>query len=117
MDELGALPGLGGATPAVYRGQRAAGENAIVWPGVTVIAPGAGQRILRITNVRANASVIGAATTLIPNQITAFISASASQSLAINNPQQTVAYVQRGLTFDIRNCAEFRLPAATRRSA
>jgi hypothetical protein len=49
--------------------------------------------------------VIGAATTLIPNQITAFISVSASQSLAINNPQQTVAYVQRGLVFDTRNCA------------
>jgi hypothetical protein len=105
VDELGALPGSTGATPAVYRGQRAALENAIVWPGVVITAPGNGQRILRITNVRANASQIGVAATLIPNQITAFLSASPSQSLPINNPQQTVAFVQTGLVFDVRNCA------------
>jgi hypothetical protein len=105
VDELGALPGLSGGTPAVYRGQRTSGENAVVWPGVTVVAPGAGQRILRITNVRANAALLGASTTLIPNQITAFLSASPSQSLPLSSPQQTVAYIAPGLTFDLRNCA------------
>jgi hypothetical protein len=89
-----------------FRATTTSQQNAIVWPGIPVVPPGStGSRVFRITNVRANASVIGAATTLIPNQITAFISVSASQSLAINNPQQTVAYVQRGLVFDLRNCA------------
>jgi hypothetical protein len=89
-----------------FRATTTGQQNAIVWPGIPVVPPGStGSRVFRITNVRANASVIGAATTLIPNQITAFISVSASQSLAINNPQQTVAYVQRGLVFDVRNCA------------
>jgi hypothetical protein len=88
-----------------FRANTTAQQNAIVWPGIPVAPPGStGSRVFRITNVRANASVIGAASTLIPNQITAFISVSASQSLAINNPQQTVAYVQRGMSFDVRNC-------------
>jgi hypothetical protein len=89
-----------------FRANTTSQFNAIVWPGIPVTPPGTtGSRVYRITNVRANASVIGAASTLIPNQITAFISVSASQSLAINNPQHTVAYVQRGLVFDVRNCA------------
>ena len=93
-------------TYTAFRASTTGQFNAIVWPGIPVTPPGTtGARVFRITNVRANASVIGAATTLIPNQITAFISVSASQSLAINNPQQTVAYVQRGLVFDVRNCA------------
>lgn len=88
-----------------FRANTTSQFNAVVWPGIPVTPPGTvGSRVYRITNVRANASVIGAASTLIPNQITAFISVSASQSLAINNPQQTVAYVQRGLIFDTRNC-------------
>jgi hypothetical protein len=93
-------------TYTAFRATTTGQQNAIVWPGIPVVPPGStGSRVFRITNVRANASVIGAATTLIPNQITAFISVSASQSLAINNPQQTVAYVQRGLVFDVRNCS------------
>jgi hypothetical protein len=93
-------------THTAFRANTTGQQNAVVWPGIPVTPPGSqGSRVFRITNVRANASVIGAATTLIPNQITAFISVSASQSLAINNPQQTVAYVQRGLTFDLRTCS------------
>jgi hypothetical protein len=92
-------------TYTAFRANTTSQQNAIVWPGIPVLPPGStGSRVFRITNVRANASVIGAASTLIPNQITAFISVSASQSLAINNPQQLVAYVQRGLSFDVRNC-------------
>lgn len=94
-----------GGTNTAFRANTTSQQNAVVWPGIPVQPPGStGARVFRITNIRANASVIGAATTLIPNQITAFISVSASQSLAINNPQQTVAYVQRGLSFDVRNC-------------
>jgi hypothetical protein len=60
--------------------------------------------VFRFTNIRANAAGLGTSNTLIPTQIVAFISVSASQSLAINNPQQTVAYIQNGLQFDVRAC-------------
>ena len=46
----------------------------------------------------------GVSTSLVPTQIIAFLSISASQSLALNNPQQAVAFVQPGLQFDVRNC-------------
>ena len=42
-------------------------------------------------------------TSLVPTQIFAFLSISASQSLALNNPQQAVAFVLPGLQFDVRN--------------
>jgi hypothetical protein len=92
-------------TPAIYRGRRVTNsENAVVWPGIPIIAPGAGQRTLRFTNIRGNAAGLGSSATLIPTQIVAFLSASPSQSLAIDNPQQVVAYVQRGLVQDLRTC-------------
>jgi hypothetical protein len=92
-------------SPVIYRGQPALGlENAIVWQGVSIIAPGAGQRIIRITNLRANATMIGVSS-LIPGQIVAFLSFSPSQSVLVDNPQQIVGYVQAGLRFDLRNCA------------
>lgn len=92
-------------TYTVFRATTTTQASAVVWPGVPVTPPGTtGVRIIRITNIRANAAAIGASSTLIPNQITAFISVSPSNSIAINNPQQTVAYVQRGLGFDVRNC-------------
>ena len=61
-------------------------------------------RTFRITNVRANAAGAGVSTSLVPTQIIAFLSISASQSLALNNPQQAVAFVQPGLQFAVRNC-------------
>lgn len=92
-------------TYTAFRANTTSQFNAVVWPGVPVVPPGTtGTRTFRFTNIRANASVIGPSSGLIPNQITAFLSVSASQSVAINNPQQTVAYVQTGLLFDVRNC-------------
>jgi hypothetical protein len=41
---------------------------------------------------------------LVPSQIFAFVSISASQSLALNNPQQAVAFVLPGLQFALTNC-------------
>lgn len=82
-------------------------RNALLWTGIPVIPPGTAagtSRIFRFTNIRANASIIGAPTTLIPNQIFAFVSVSPSNTLAIDNPQQTVAFPQRGLAFSATPC-------------
>jgi len=90
---------------AVYNVYQArnAGTASLSWLGVPIDPPGTtGTRTIRITNVRANASQLGTSSTLIPTQIQMFISVTPPQSLPINNPQQTVAFVSPGLTFSLR---------------
>jgi hypothetical protein len=89
--------------PNVYQGSLAA-ANSLSWLGVPIDPPGStGTRIIRITNVRANANQLGVSSTLIPTQIVMFISVTGVSQVAINNPQQTVAYIQNGLTFSVLN--------------
>jgi hypothetical protein len=94
-----------------FRGQPAAAANstanaAVVWAGIPIVPPGTNNtRTIRLTNVRANAAGVPASTSLVPTQIFAFLSISASQSLALNNPQQAVAFVLPGLQFDVRSCS------------
>lgn len=86
----------------VFQG-RQSGANQIVWLGVPIDPPGTTTtRIIRITNVRANANQLGVSSTLIPTQIVMFVSATSTTSIPINNPQQTVAFIQPGLSFGIR---------------
>lgn len=76
------------------------GANSVTWLGVPVDPPGtAGNRIIRLVNVRANANQLGVSSTLIPTSINMFISISGTGSLALTNPQLTVAFVQPGMTF------------------
>jgi hypothetical protein len=78
------------------------GANQVVWLGVPIDAPGtngAGQlntRVIRITNVRANACLLGLSSTLVPTQIVMYVAVNGSQQVSINNPQQTVAFIQNG---------------------
>lgn len=104
-----------GAQPNVTVGGQSVGnENLVVWQGVPVVPPGSNrQRIFRITNVRANANGLGASQTLIPTQILAFISVFPQGTLPIDNPQQTVGYVQTGMLFDVRSCTGGGLDSAT----
>jgi hypothetical protein len=77
---------------------RQAAANQVTWLGVPIDAPGTtGQRIVRLTNVRANACQLGLSSTLIPTQIVGFVAINGSQFITINNPQQTLAYIQQGL--------------------
>ena len=86
----------------VFQG-RQSGANQIVWLGVPIDPPGTtSTRIIRITNVRANANQLGVSSTLIPTQIVMFVSATSTTSIPINNPQQTVAFIQPGMTFGTR---------------
>ena len=96
-----------GAQPNVTVGGQSVGnENLLVWAGIPVVPPGSNrQRTFRITNVRANANGLGASQTLIPTQILAYISVFPSGTLPIDNPQQTVGYVQTGMLFDVRTCS------------
>ena len=105
VDELGFNAPSGATTPAVYSAVPAQVENAIVWTNVQITSPGpSGQRVLRITNVRANAATLGTSVSLVPTQVVAFLSISPSNSLPLSSPQQVVGYIQPGLVFDVTNC-------------
>jgi len=83
--------------PNVFSGQQNSASS-VVFLGVPIDAPGtAGTRVIRITNVRANAFQLGVSSTLIPTQITMYIAVNGSQQVTINNPTQTVAFIQIGL--------------------
>jgi len=83
--------------PNVFSGRQNSASS-VVFLGVPIDAPGtAGQRVIRITNVRGNAFQLGVSSTLVPTQITMFIAVNGSQQVTINNPTQTVAFIQVGL--------------------
>jgi len=91
------VAGRAGAAFNVFSGQQNSASS-VVFLGVPIDAPGtAGQRVIRITNVRANAFQLGVSSTLIPTQITMYIAVNGSQQVTINNPTQTVAFIQIGL--------------------
>jgi hypothetical protein len=88
----------GNVVPATVYEARQVAANAVEWDGVPIDAPGStGVRIIRLTNVRANACQLGLSSTLIPTQIVGFVSITGSPFFTINNPQQTLAFIQQGL--------------------
>jgi len=90
-------------------GAAAATANAVTWNGVPFDAPGtAGTRVVRITNVRANANQLGTSSTLVPTTITMYISVTGSNQLPINNPTQTVAFIQVGLSTSVFDALNFQ---------
>jgi hypothetical protein len=86
--------------PNIFQGLvSAANPYQVNWQGVPIDAPGTTiTRIIRITNVRANACALaGNTTSLLPTTITELIGISGSQSIIINTPLQTVALAEKGL--------------------
>lgn len=93
--------------PNVYQARQVL-QNAVEWAGVPVDPPGTlTTRIIRMTNIRANANQLGVSSTLVPTQITMFISITGATSVPINNPTQTVAFIQVGLTSSVRGPGNF----------
>jgi len=98
-----------GATgrPNVFQA-RLTGANQVTFFGVPIDPPGtSGTRIIRITNLRGNANQLGVSSTLVPTQIVANISVSPPNLLPLNNPQQTVAFVARGLAPSVQSAVKF----------
>jgi hypothetical protein len=104
-----AIPGTGGGSGAAgpYNGSTGhfnlfqgswstAHPQEITWTGVPLDG---GEHIIRVTNLRANASVFNCLSGIspVPIQISEFISITGTQSVAINNTQLTVAFVYPGL--------------------
>jgi len=71
----------------------------ITWLGVPIDAPGtAGSRIIRMTNIRANACSTTVSNGLVPTAITAVLSFNGGQTIVVNQTgAQTLAFVQQGL--------------------
>jgi len=99
-----------GANFNVFQGQLV-GTNSILWLGVPIDPPGTnGTRIIRITNIRANANALGVAgSNATPTPIIEVVSATGTFSVPINNPQQTVAFIQKSLSFTVGSPAVLSL--------
>jgi len=100
----------GCGNPNVFQGRQAISganggqTNSVIWLGVPLDPPGTTtNRIIRITNVRVNAVGVGVSSTFTTSQIQMNVSVSGTTSLSINNPQQIVAYVQKGLITTVAN--------------
>jgi hypothetical protein len=94
----------GTGNPNVFQGrigtvQNPGQFNAVTFLGVPLDPPGTQTptRTLRFTNIRANAVFLGVSSTFTTNFVQAQISVNGNTSVAINNPQQIVAFVQKGL--------------------
>jgi hypothetical protein len=80
-------------------------QTYLSWAGVPIDAPGTvGTRVIRITNIRGDASTFGSGTTgtFGFNPIVAFVSINPSTSISVPNPQQQIGLPIRGLGgFDV----------------
>ncbi|MEO7649882.1 MAG: hypothetical protein ABIZ80_05400 [Bryobacteraceae bacterium] len=96
----GSSSGTLGNNKNAFQGQLI-GTNSVLWLGVPIDPPGSNQtRVIRITNIRGNANALGLASgNSIPTPIIESITATGTQSVPINNPQQTVAAIHKGLLF------------------
>ncbi len=84
-------------TPTVFSGRQLS-ANSVSWVGLAFDAPGNSPlRVIRITNLRANASLLGLGSSLIPTQIVAFITVTGAQSVTINDSQVTVGFIDPDL--------------------
>ena len=92
--------------PNVFQGRTASAQasgisSSIVFQGVPFDPPGTvTTRLLRITNVRADAEILGVSSTFGQNVVTMSVAFTGSQAVTITNftAQQTVATVLNGLT-------------------
>ena len=81
-----------------FQGIRAA-SNSIIWTGIPIVPPGTGNhRIFRFTNIRVNATAL-TSTPGIPATVQSLLSVAGATSVPINNPAQTVAFVQSSHNF------------------
>ncbi len=88
----------GAAAYNVFVAHATSNLGQVTWLGVPIDAPGtAGNRIIRMTNIRANACNAGLSGGLVPTQINGFVSFNGGQTVVVNQSQQVLAYVQAGL--------------------
>jgi hypothetical protein len=100
---LGGIPAAGtvSARPNIFVGQQVQ-TNSVAWLNVPFDPPGTTpNRVLRIMNVRANASKLGFVSGSLPTNFTMIISISGTGAPSLQNNAVTVGAVQKGLYFDV----------------
>jgi hypothetical protein len=85
----------------VYRGILAAGGYGLQWNGIPFLPPGTDTRVLRFTNIRVNASALGAASSYIPVPITVNISVSGTSTVTLSQTSLTVGSAQKSYVFTV----------------
>jgi len=96
-------PGYACGRPNVFQGRLGALQNpnqynAVTFWGVPLDPPGTAiGRTIRITNIRANANQLGVSSTFTTQQILMNIAINGPTTITLANPQQIVAYVNKGL--------------------
>lgn len=92
----------------------------VAWLGVPIDPPGTTrQLVIRLTNIRGNASALAAGSTLITSQIFAFVSVNGSQQISLNQAQIPVAFVFTGLVAsttaasNLQQCASLNVGTAS----
>jgi hypothetical protein len=94
---------FGCGRPNVFQGRTGTQQNpgqfnSVLWPFVPFDPPGQEWvRVLRFTNIRADAEFTGVSSTFATSQIVMNIAINGTTPVTIDDPQQIVAYVQRGL--------------------
>ena len=84
--------------------------NVPIIPASTV---GVVQRIVRITNIRVNASAVPAGISGVPGSVQALISITGPATVPISNPQLTVGFVTQGLVFGLNRASDFTAAVAS----
>lgn len=100
-DGLGGDPApntYGCGRPNAFQGRMTSTSNQVLFGGVPFDPPGAGTRIFRFTNLRADAAIFGGGG---PNPVNVYIAVNGSTAITITNPVQTIGYSQSGLTASI----------------
>lgn len=91
--------GAGLTTSNVFQAIKAT-DNSVVWLGVPVDPPGtSGNRVIRLTNIRANASQAYIQNTLVPSSVIMYITITGTGALPLNNNFLNVGYIVKGMTF------------------
>jgi hypothetical protein len=75
------------------------GYNTLHWPGVSLVTGNGGAAAVRITNVRADASLLGAPANLQSIPLTGVVSVSAAVAVPVTNASQIMAYAGPSLVF------------------
>lgn len=74
--------------------------NSVSFNGIPIVPPGTGTRTFRITNIRINATTIGAGPGGIPGAVPAVVAISGTTSVLIPSTTVTIGFVTPGLAWD-----------------
>lgn len=74
-------------------------SQAVEWKNITFIPPGSGNRVLRMVNIRVNASAAGL--TVTPTPVNLLVSVTGSLTLPLSSPFLVVGYIQKSLEVSV----------------